>query len=97
MSYQVELREFTSEEIESHDNENSCWLIIDGSVYDATKYLEEHPGGEFVLLDNGGQDATEAFENQGHSDDAREILKSFKIGNKLFLFVSNSFAKTTKK
>lgn len=81
MSSQDELREFTPEEIESHDSEKSCWLIIDGIVYDVTKYLEEHPGGEFVLLDNGGQDATEAFEDQGHSDDARELLKSFKIGN----------------
>jgi hypothetical protein len=37
-------------------------------------------GGEEVLLDVGGQDATEAFEDVGHSDEAREILDGLKIG-----------------
>lgn len=37
-------------------------------------------GGEEVLLDVGGQDATEAFEDVGHSDEAREILAGLKIG-----------------
>lgn len=38
-------------------------------------------GGEEVLLDVGGQDATEAFEDVGHSDEAREILESMLVGN----------------
>ncbi|OJD10187.1 hypothetical protein ACJ73_09903 [Blastomyces percursus] len=38
------------------------------------------PGGEEVLLDVGGQDATEAFEDVGHSDEAREILEGLLIG-----------------
>lgn len=37
-------------------------------------------GGEEVLLDVGGQDATEAFEDVGHSDEAREILEKLLIG-----------------
>lgn len=40
-----------------------------------------HSGGEEVLLDTGGQDATEAFEDVGHSDEAREILDGLLIGN----------------
>jgi len=32
------------------------------------------------LLDVGGQDATEAFEDVGHSDEAREILEGLLIG-----------------
>lgn len=38
-------------------------------------------GGEEVLLDVGGQDATEAFEDVGHSDEAREILEGLLVGN----------------
>ena len=38
-------------------------------------------GGEEVLLDVGGQDATEAFEDVGHSDEAREILEGLRVGN----------------
>lgn len=37
-------------------------------------------GGEEVLLDVAGQDATEAFEDVGHSDEAREILEGMKVG-----------------
>lgn len=37
-------------------------------------------GGEEVLLDVGGQDATEAFEDVGHSDEAREILDGLVVG-----------------
>lgn len=32
------------------------------------------------MLDVGGQDATEAFEDVGHSDEAREILNGLLIG-----------------
>ncbi len=41
----------------------------------------QHSGGEEVLLDVGGQDATEAFEDVGHSDEAREILDGLLVGN----------------
>lgn len=37
-------------------------------------------GGEEVLLDVAGQDSTEAFEDVGHSDEAREILEGLKVG-----------------
>ena len=38
-------------------------------------------GSEEVLLDVGGQDATEAFEDVGHSDEAREILNGLLVGD----------------
>lgn len=38
-------------------------------------------GGEEVLLDVGGEDATEAFEDVGHSDEAREILDGLLVGS----------------
>lgn len=34
-----------------------------------------------MLLDEGGRDATESFEDVGHSDDARELLKKYYIGD----------------
>ncbi|XP_054167722.1 cytochrome b5-like [Oppia nitens] len=79
---------FTLNELVKHNNKKSesVWLLIDNSVYDVTKYLEEHPGGAEVLLEqsvssgDGLTDATEAFEDVGHSADARELLVQFKIG-----------------
>lgn len=40
----------------------------------------QHPGGEEVLLEQAGKEATEAFEDVGHSTDARELMKKYKIG-----------------
>ena len=50
------------------------------SVYDVSKYLEDHPGGAASLIEVGGSDATAEFEDVGHSDDAREIMAQFMIG-----------------
>ncbi|CAF4857405.1 unnamed protein product [Pieris macdunnoughi] len=71
----------TLEEVKKHRRKNSVWIVIHNDVYDVTSYLEEHPGGEDALLEVAGQDGTQAFEDVGHSDDAREILKKFKIGS----------------
>ena len=45
-----------------------------------TKYLDEHPGGAEVLLDAAGMDATDQFEDIGHSGDARKELAKYVIG-----------------
>lgn len=37
-------------------------------------------GGAETILDVGGMDATEAFEDVGHSDEARELLSALLIG-----------------
>lgn len=49
-------------------------------MYDVTAYLDDHPGGAEVMLDVGGQDADEFFEDIGHSNDAREELEKHLIG-----------------
>lgn len=49
-------------------------------VYDITKYVRDHPGGADVLCDVAGTDATAAYEDVGHSEDADEILKNYLIG-----------------
>ncbi len=39
----------------------------------------KHPGGEEVLKEQNGKDATHAFEDVGHSSDAREQMKQYEI------------------
>ncbi|KAI5124988.1 hypothetical protein M0805_007413 [Coniferiporia weirii] len=48
-------------EVQKHNTRDSCWVIIDGQVYDATSIIDSHPGGTAVLLKNSGKDATKAF------------------------------------
>lgn len=45
-----------------------------------TSPCSDHSGGEEVMLDVAGQDATEAFEDVGHSDEARETLEQLLVG-----------------
>ncbi|XP_072374058.1 cytochrome b5 type B [Scyliorhinus torazame] len=70
----------TMEEVKTNSSSKCTWLVIHDKVYDVTKFLEEHPGGEEVLFEQAGGDATESFEDVGHSSDAREMLKQYFIG-----------------
>ncbi|KAE8374664.1 cytochrome b5-like heme/steroid binding domain-containing protein [Aspergillus bertholletiae] len=74
-------KEFTFQEVSGHNTKKDLYMVIHDKVYDCTSFVDEHPGGEEVLLDVGGQDATEAFEDVGHSDEAREILDGLLVGN----------------
>jgi len=74
-------QELTVAEVAQHSTKKDLYLVIHDKIYNATSFVDEHPGGEEVLLDVGGQDATEAFEDVGHSDEAREILEGLKIGS----------------
>ncbi|KAJ8755526.1 hypothetical protein K2173_019324 [Erythroxylum novogranatense] len=71
---------FTLAQVSEHNNAKDCWLIIDGKVYDVTKFLEDHPGGDEVLLTATGKDATDDFEDVGHSTSAREMMEQFYVG-----------------
>ncbi|KKY20752.1 putative cytochrome b5 [Phaeomoniella chlamydospora] len=74
-------KELTYAEVSEHNTKKDCYMVIHDKVYDTTSFVDEHPGGEEVLLDVGGQDATEAFEDVGHSDEAREILEGLLPGD----------------
>ncbi|XP_053277611.1 cytochrome b5 isoform X1 [Pleuronectes platessa] len=75
-----DVKYYTLEEIREHNMSSDSWLIIHDKVYDITGFLEEHPGGEEVLLEQAGSDATESFEDVGHSTDAREMLEQYLVG-----------------
>ncbi|KAL4759234.1 cytochrome b5-like heme/steroid binding domain-containing protein [Aspergillus foveolatus] len=74
-------KELTFKEVAEHNTKKDLYMVIHDKVYDCSSFVDEHPGGEEVLLDVGGQDATEAFEDVGHSDEAREILEGLLVGN----------------
>ncbi|KAF2202804.1 cytochrome b5 [Delitschia confertaspora ATCC 74209] len=73
-------KEYTYSEVSEHATKKDCFIVVHDKVYNASSFVDEHPGGEEVLLDVGGQDATEAFEDVGHSDEAREILEGLLVG-----------------
>lgn len=74
---------YTLDEIATHSGAESCWMAIEGSVYDVTSYANGHPGGEAILA-GCGKDATEYYNNRGnegpHSQRARDMLPEYLIG-----------------
>jgi len=74
------LKQYTLKDVAAHNTIQTSWIVLHGKVYDVTKFLEDHPGGDQVLLDNAGKDGTSNFEDIGHSDEAKKQLKQFLIG-----------------
>jgi len=73
-------QEYTYQDVAEHNTKKDIFVVIHDKIYDASKFIDEHPGGEEVMLDVAGQDATEAFEDVGHSDEARETLAQLLVG-----------------
>ena len=88
------LKQIKRSEVAEHNSRASTWFVIGNKVYDVTKFLDEvrfilfffhtsffqHPGGCEVLLEQAGQDATESFEDVGHSTDARQMKEEYLVG-----------------
>ncbi|XP_072907925.1 cytochrome b5 isoform X1 [Hemitrygon akajei] len=75
-----EVKYYRLEELKQHSSGNSAWIHVNNKIYDVTKFLDQHPGGEEVLKEHAGDDATEVFEDVGHSTDAHEMTKQYLIG-----------------
>ncbi|KAH9258638.1 hypothetical protein BASA81_003140 [Batrachochytrium salamandrivorans] len=70
-------------EVSRHHTRDDLWMILDGGVYDVTKFAngkDGHPGGVEVLVAYGGADATSEFDFVSHSKFARKMMKRFRIG-----------------
>lgn len=74
-----QLKTYTREEVAKNNTEDSLWCIIDHQVYDLTDFVDAHPGGNVVLEQVAGTDATEAFYNL-HRQEVLQKYRSLKIG-----------------
>ena len=68
----------TAEEVSKHNTEDDCWVIVNGKVLDATKFLKDHPGGKKAILLYAGKDATEEF-NMLHKPDVVQKYAAYTI------------------
>mmetsp|Transcript_218 Transcript_218/g.337 ORF Transcript_218/g.337 Transcript_218/m.337 type:complete len:894 (+) Transcript_218:112-2793(+) len=74
------MKKYTLQEVEKHNTEHDCWIIVKNRVYDCTQYLELHPGGVDSIMINAGMDATEDFVAI-HSTKATKMLEKYYIGD----------------
>jgi len=72
---------YTMAEVSKKNTASSCWVVVDGSVYDLTGWITRHPGGSSAITNLCGRDATANFDAQ-HGGQARpsSTLDSYFIG-----------------
>eukprot|EP00928_Gymnodinium_smaydae_P032848 TRINITY_DN23694_c0_g2_i1.p1 TRINITY_DN23694_c0_g2~~TRINITY_DN23694_c0_g2_i1.p1 ORF type:complete len:348 (+),score=27.38 TRINITY_DN23694_c0_g2_i1:155-1198(+) len=70
----------SAEELRQHNSSHSCWIAIDGDVYDVTKWLNQHPGGASTILESAGGDASASFRAAGHSARAVSLKEKLRVG-----------------
>lgn len=75
------VKTYTLADVALHPNQDSCWAVINGSVYDLTAWIKQHPGGASRILSICGKDGSVAFTNKHDSNQKQQdILKTFLIG-----------------
>ena len=55
------MKTFSVQQVAEHNKESDSWIVVDGRVFDVTKFQSEHPGGKKVLLKVAGSDASKQF------------------------------------
>ena len=50
----VEPKDYTFEEVHSHNTAESCWILMREKVYDVTKFINKHPGGVRNIIEHCG-------------------------------------------
>jgi L-lactate dehydrogenase (cytochrome) len=52
-------------ELARHNQETDAWLAVNGTIWDVTGFVAEHPGGEAIIRKYFGKDASDAY-NEVH-------------------------------
>ncbi|KAI5662753.1 hypothetical protein M9H77_22076 [Catharanthus roseus] len=71
---------YSKSEVSLHNKQTDCWIIIKDKVYDVTSYVEEHPGGDAILV-HAGDDSTEGFFGPQHATRVFDMIEDFYIGD----------------
>ncbi|XP_024987343.1 cytochrome B5-like protein isoform X1 [Cynara cardunculus var. scolymus] len=74
------VRAYNKAEVLLHNKRTDCWIIIKEKVYDVTSYVEEHPGGDAILV-HAGDDSTEGFFGPQHATRVFDMIEDFYIGD----------------
>lgn len=46
----TDIKTYTLADVAKHASEKDLWMVIHDKVYDLTKFLDEHPGGDIMLV-----------------------------------------------
>eukprot|EP00937_MAST-01D_sp_MAST-1D-sp2_P001273 g1273.t1 len=80
MRVTAEPRTFTLSDVARHRSKGDCWIVVDEAVLDVSRFAAVHPGGEQLLVQAGGRDATEEFYGLHRKDVLRKFRGRLQIG-----------------
>lgn len=59
---------------------NSSWLLRDNVELFILLSPSQHPGGESIILEHAGRDATFTFLSAGHAEHMMAVLSNYLVG-----------------
>ena len=72
---------YTMEKVRENNSASSCWSIINGNVYDLTKWISSHPGGRSAITGICGRDGTSSFNGRHRGDGGpASVLTGYLLG-----------------
>ena len=71
---------YSTKQVEKHNKKNDAWIIYKNNVYDITKWIPKHPGGSIIMKGVGKRIDSLFTKYHSHSNNAKNIMKQFKIG-----------------
>ncbi|TLS23575.1 uncharacterized protein PpBr36_06564 [Pyricularia pennisetigena] len=72
---------FTQSDVASHNKPDDLYIIVDGDVYDLTKFQDEHPGGKKILTRVAGKDASKAFWKYHNEGILKKYQSKLQVGS----------------
>ncbi|KAF2835055.1 cytochrome b5 [Patellaria atrata CBS 101060] len=71
----------TAKQVAEHNTvDNGLYIIIDGSVYGLSSFMDEHPGGAKILKRVGGKDASKQFWKYHNENVLKKYAPKLKVG-----------------
>ncbi|KAK4447738.1 acyl-CoA dehydrogenase/oxidase [Podospora aff. communis PSN243] len=72
---------FSQSDVASHNKADSLWIVVDGDVYDLTKFQDDHPGGKKILQRVAGKDASKQFWKYHNEGILKKYQKQLQVGS----------------
>ena len=71
---------YTICQVRRHNTKESAWLVAGDTIYDATPYVNTHPGGETSILRKAGGAEDVSRDLHFHSPTGKRMFQRYKIG-----------------
>jgi hypothetical protein len=72
---------YTMVKVKENNSATSCWSLINGNVYDLTKWINSHPGGSSAIKGICGRDGSSNFNGRhGGQSNPAENLAMYLLG-----------------